>query len=119
MTVRIEAVLLETTRLEVLRDFYRDGLGLEEPDTLEEGQVGFQIGEVYFGIEQVDEPTKPSGTVSVWFKVDDAGKVYERLLTLGGSVKDAPAEADDEVIAAVWDPDGNAVGLLSEREPAE
>ena len=116
MTVRVEAVLIETTRLSEMRDFYRSGLELEQPDTIESDQIGFQIGEVYFGLEQVDEQSVPSRSMSLWFKVEDARAVYDRLIALGAASKDVPAEIEDEVIAAVFDPDGNAIGLLSDRK---
>ena len=115
MTIGVEAVLIETTRLTELAAFYREGFGLDEPDTMETDQVGFQIGETYFGIEEVDEQAPASSTMSLWFKVSDARAVYDRLLTLGAQPKDIPEEVDDEVIASVFDPDGNVIGLLSEK----
>jgi catechol-2,3-dioxygenase len=115
MTIGVEAVLIETTRLKELAEFYRNGFGFAEPDTLEADQVGFQIGEVYFGLEQVDEEVAASRRMSLWFKVADARAVYERLLSLGATSKDIPESVDDEVVAAVYDPDGNALGLMSDR----
>ena len=114
MTVRVEAVLIETTRLSELQEFYTKGFELEEPATEETDQVGFQIGDVYFGLEHVETNSEPSRTMSLWFKVEDAREVYERLITLGATPKDGPAEVDDEIIAAVFDPDGNTIGLISE-----
>ncbi len=114
MTVRVDAVLIETTRLSELQEFYVKGFELGEPATFESDQVGFQIGDVYFGLEMVDETSQPSRSMSLWFKVEDARKVYERLISLGATSKDAPAEVDDEIIAAVFDPDGNTIGLLSD-----
>lgn len=114
MPVHVDAVLLETSRMSVLSDFYRKGFELEEPDTAESDQMGFQIGDFYLGLEQVAETDPPSATMSIWFKVDDARTVYERLLQLGATSKAAPEEVEDEVIASVFDPDGNVIGLLSE-----
>jgi len=114
MPVRIDSVLIETTRIDEMMHFYRYGLGLDEPDTLDSDQIGFQIGDVYLGLEHVEEKTEPSRTISLWFKVEDARKVYDSLLTLGATPKDAPAEIDDEIVASVFDPDGNAIGLLSD-----
>ena len=116
MTIRVEAVLIETNRMSVLKDFYRNGFELDEPATTESDQIGFQIGDVYFGLEQVDAQPSKSQTISLWFKVIDARKVYDRLLTLGATPRDVPANVDDEVIAAVFDPDGNVIGLLSDRD---
>jgi predicted enzyme related to lactoylglutathione lyase len=114
MNVGIEALLIETTRVHELAEFYRSGFELPAPDTVAPDQVGFQIGDVYFGLEQVDDATVPSGTMSLWFKVEDARAVYDRLLTLGAKTKDAPEDVEDEVIASVFDPDGNVIGLLSD-----
>ena len=114
MTVRVDAVLIETTRLSELQVFYVKGFELDEPATFEADQVGFQIGDVYFGLEMVDEVSEPSRSMSLWFKVGDARDVYVRLISLGATSKDAPTEVDDEIIAAVFDPDGNTIGVLSD-----
>ena len=115
MAAQVEAVLIETTQLEQLKEFYKSGFELDEPDTSESDQVGFQIGSVYFGLEQVDEVTAASGAMSLWFKVDDASATYERLIECGARSKDAPSQIEDETIASVFDPDGNTIGLLSDR----
>jgi predicted enzyme related to lactoylglutathione lyase len=114
MTLRVEAVLIETTRLAELRDFYRRGFDLGEPATAEDDQVGFQIGDVYFGLEAVEERPEASRSMSLWLKIDDARAAYARLMELGATTKDEPAEVDDELIASVYDPDGNVIGLISE-----
>lgn len=114
MNIRIEAILIETTRLTELAEFYRAAFELEAPDPEDNEQVGFQIGEIYFGLERVEEPSAASKAMSLWIAVDDTRAVYDRLLTLGATTKSEPEEADGEVIASVYDPDGNVIGLLSE-----
>ena len=116
MNISVEAVLIETVQLAAMANFYRTGFELSEPDTEDNGQVGFQIGDVYFGLEQVEQSSAPSRAMSLWFKVEDARVVYERLLNLGAQTKDPPKDTDDEVIASVFDPDGNVIGLLSDRD---
>ena len=114
MEIEIEAILLETTRLDMLKEFYQKGFELDEPETSSSEQIGFQIGAVYFGLEQVEAQPDPSRTMSLWFRVKDAQSMYDKLISLGATMKDEPAEIDDEIVASVYDPDGNAIGLLSE-----
>jgi predicted enzyme related to lactoylglutathione lyase len=112
MSITISAVLIETTRLEELAEFYKAGFDLDSPDPEDEEQVGFQMGEVYFGLERVEETSVPSKAMSLWFTVEDTQAVYDRLLSLGAASKSEPEEVDGEIIASVFDPDGNVIGLL-------
>ena len=116
MALSIEAVLIETSRLDILKEFYRAGFDLDDPDTSDSEQVGFQIGDVYFGLERVEVLPSPSRTMSLWFKVDDAQAMFDRLIELGATPKDPPSDQDGEVIASVYDPDGNSIGLISDSD---
>jgi len=115
VALKIEAVLIETNNLTELAEFYRAGFELEAPETADADQLGFQIGDVYFGLEQVEDTTTPSVSMSLWFKVDDVQQTYDRLISLGAVAIDEPSEIDQEIIAKLHDPDGNTIGLLSDK----
>ena len=58
-----------------------------------------------------------STSVTLWFTVDDIQSTYERLIELGALDRYAPTRKPwGAVLAAVYDPDGNMVGL-SQRQP--
>jgi predicted enzyme related to lactoylglutathione lyase len=115
MGTRIEAAFIKTTRFAELVEFYQKGLELGEPQPGEAGQLGFQLGSVYFAIEQVFEHKEASRTVVLWFRVDDLDIFYERLLSLGAQILSPPLEIGSEIIAELLDPDGNAFGLIANR----
>lgn len=59
--VSLETAIIFTRNMELLARFYRDGLALGEMHR-SPGHIGFQIGPVYLGFDQVDEV---SGTGAV------------------------------------------------------
>jgi uncharacterized glyoxalase superfamily protein PhnB len=76
-----------------------------------------QVGPVYFGFDQVEELAVASPNVTLWFTVDDIQATYQRLLALGAQERYPPTEKPwGAVLAAVYDLDGNMVGL-SQRQP--
>jgi hypothetical protein len=50
----IDTAIVFTTRMQELADFYRQGLDLPEPNQ-SPGHLGFQVGSVYLGFDQVEE----------------------------------------------------------------
>ena len=115
MNTRIEAVFLQTTRLSALAEFYQAGFELKEPQPGDEGQLGFQLGEVYFALEQVSAYAPPPGAIIIWFRVENVIVVYNQLLKLGAKVKSPPLKMESEIVASVFDPDGNAIGLIGNQ----
>jgi predicted enzyme related to lactoylglutathione lyase len=115
MVTRIEAVFIKTTRLAELAVFYQNGFDLPDPQSGDTGQLGFQVGSVYFSLEQVSEHKEPPGAITLWFWVDDFDAVYNRLLSLGAEMISPPFETGSEIIAELLDPHGNAFGLIATR----
>jgi lactoylglutathione lyase len=111
LSARIDTVIVCTGQLEALGDFYRQGLGLKEPERLPR-HLGFQLEGVYLGFDQVDERAPGHGAVSFWVRVDDLDATFARLVALGGTPDLEPVEKPwGDRIAAVIDPDGNRLGL--------
>lgn len=96
--------------MESLARFYQDGLALGEMQRSPE-HIGFQVGPIYLGFDQVDE-VSGTGAVTLWMTVDDIEATFEYLIDLGALVKYEPTrKLWGGYLAAVYDPDGNLIGL--------
>lgn len=81
--------------------------------------VGFATKNLSLFIQRSAEGQKPGvGGVRPHFCVDNVEKAYEELLKKGALSRLAPQEIDNEWIAAVDDPEGNPLGLLSYKDPS-
>lgn len=114
---RLDAVLFASPNPEALAEFYQRGFELEPPKWHGEDHLGLNLSNTYLGFDRTNE-TAPSssGSVSVWFRVSDIEATFARLVRLGATVKYAPTteESPGEILAMLYDPDGNSVGLISE-----
>ena len=80
---RLETVIIFAEQMEKLAAFYAEGLEIGPFEELPKHR-GCQIGPVYFGFDQVEEPAQQNRSgVTIWFTVDDLNTTYERLLRLG------------------------------------
>jgi predicted enzyme related to lactoylglutathione lyase len=113
--VSLETVILFSADIERLAEFYREGLGIG-PFEQAHRHLGCRVGHVYLGFDQVDD----SGTESVsalrgptcWFTVTDIQGTFDRLVTLGASVRTPPTEKPwGAFLASLVDPDGNVFGI--------
>ena len=113
---RLDAVLFASPNPEALAEFYQQGFELEPPKWHGKDHLGLDLSNTYLGFDRMKEtaPTS-SGAVSIWFKVQDIEATFARLVRLGTKVKYAPTkeESPGEILAMVYDPDGNSVGLIS------
>ena len=109
----LDTVIIYTTRMKELADFYRQGLQLEAPTPYGDDHLGFQLPGVYLGFDLVDEARSlHQGAVSLWFRVDDIEETFQRLRAMGAKVRFPPTKKPwGDTLAAVLDPDGNIVGL--------
>ena len=106
----LETAIIFTGRMEELARFYQEGLELggfhRSPRHL-----GVQVGPVYLGFDQVEQ-VPGGGCVTLWFTVDDLQGTYERLVLMGAGVVYPPSRKPwGAYLAAVYDPDGNMIGL--------
>lgn len=116
-TSYLSSVIIYTTDMRALADFYRRALDLGDPDTAVHNHIGFWLGENYLGFEPVAEITANPGGPTVWFGVEDAGAALARFVAAGARPEMAPARQDwGDVHATVRDPDGNLVGLIQRSE---
>jgi predicted enzyme related to lactoylglutathione lyase len=113
----LETAIIFTGRMEELARFYQEGLELGEFERSAR-HIGMQAGPVYLGFDQVEE-VRAGGGVTLWFTVDDLRSTYERLVLMGAGVVYPPSrKAWGAYLAAVYDPDGNMLGL-SQRGGAD
>jgi predicted enzyme related to lactoylglutathione lyase len=113
----LETIIIFTERMEELAGFYREALQLGSWER-SPGHLGQRVGPVYFGFDQVDGVGPGSGAgATLWFTVDDIQATYERLAAMGAEVRYPPAQKPwGALLAAVYDPDGNMLGL-AQRQP--
>ncbi len=111
-------IIIFTKQMEELAEFYQKGLGLGDPSFQKEDHIGYQIGETYFGFDQVDEVKgSPPSSVTLWFTVDDLESTFDKFLKLSAEVHFKPTKKPwGSTIAAVIDLDGNIVGLEQRRK---
>jgi uncharacterized glyoxalase superfamily protein PhnB len=112
----VDTVMIFTTRMHELVDFYRRGFDLADPVGHSDNHLGLQIGELYLGFDQVEEAWKSPGAVSLWFRVDDLEATFNRLVEMGAEVRYGPTRKPfGDHLASVYDPDGNLLGI-SQRQ---
>jgi len=115
----LETVIIFTTRMKELSDFYSQGLNIgpyqESPQHL-----GCHVGSVYFGFDQVhDEAAEAQSKFgpTFWFTVDDIRAHFDRLVELGATVRYPPTEKPHVgYLASLEDPDGNIFGIAQRRD---
>ena len=115
MNAAIDTAIVFTTRMQELADFYATGLGLADPNR-SPGHIGYQVGSVYLGFDQVDEGNDEESAVTLWFRVDDIDATYGTFVELGAASVYPPVDKPwGDRLAAVLDPDGNRIGLSQRR----
>lgn len=111
--VALDTVIICTTRMRELAEFYKLGFELQEPEPQGDNHLGFQLPGVYLGFDNVEEDQfLHPGATSLWFRVNDITETFERLKSVGARVKYPPTKKPwGDTLAAVFDPDGNIVGI--------
>ncbi len=111
MNAAIDTAIVFTDRMRELADFYASALELTAPSELP-GHIGYQVGQVYLGFDQVDQSNRDESAVTLWFRVDDLDAVFARFEAMGAAVVYPPVDKPwGDRLAAVLDPDGNRIGL--------
>jgi predicted enzyme related to lactoylglutathione lyase len=113
----LETVIIFTEHMDELASFYQEALEIG-PYEHSPGHLGCRVGPVYFGFDQVEggESSRHMGA-TLWFTVDDIEDTFNRLVNMGAKVKYPPTEKPwGAVLAAVYDQDGNLLGLSQRKE---
>jgi catechol 2,3-dioxygenase-like lactoylglutathione lyase family enzyme len=114
MVTAIRAIVHSSPSRADLVRFYREGLGLGDPDHLH-GEELFQVGDLHLGVNSGDSRLRgPVPRVSITFVVDDLDEQVAHLKSLGIPFDLEPTQDSNGTRRAVCrDPDGNLVTLLS------
>jgi predicted enzyme related to lactoylglutathione lyase len=109
----LQTIIINTTHMKTLADFYGQGFEFGPTSVTGEDHLGWDLPNLYLGFDQVAEkPAAYPGAISLWFEVDDLDAVFNRFVEMGAKIKHKPAiKSWGATLAAVFDPDGNVVGL--------
>ena len=111
----VDTVIIFTTDNRELATFYEAALDLGAPREFGEAHLGFQIGDLYLGFDRV-EKAGPNDAVTLWFRVDDIDKTFDRCVELGADVRYPPeTKPFGDTVAALIDPHGNHFGLSQRK----
>jgi len=110
---KLHTVIIQTTQMQKLADFYQQGLNLDPPAVVHNDHLGFPAPNIYLGFDLVEQISgSPPGAISLWFEVDNLQTTFDRFVAMGARVKYAPTQKPwGATLAAIFDPDGNVVGL--------
>ncbi len=109
----LRTTIYKVTDIAKAKAWYSNAFGVD-PYFDEPFYVGFNVGGYELGLHPDETPAsaKTAGAVTYW-SVDDAIKSYQRLLELGATEFEKPADVGgDIVVAAVKDPWGNVVEVI-------
>lgn len=104
--------------LEAAKQWYSEFLGMN-PYFEVPGYIEFRIGDCQHELGVIDSRYAPAGSASgpagavVYWHVDDVTATFERLLSLGAKVHQAPTKRGEGfVTASVVYPFGNILGIM-------
>jgi predicted enzyme related to lactoylglutathione lyase len=109
--------------LAAARNWYTELLGIEpyfvRPEVGPPAYLEFRIGDYQHELGLIDRRYSPHGSTAgpagavVFWHVDDLAAAYERLLSMGATVNEAPVERGAGfATASVVDPFGNILGVM-------
>lgn len=111
--VGCDTIIIFTSRMTELAEFYRRGLDLPEPSPHGPSHLGFRLENLYFGFDQVDDDSVGGVGVTPWFAVPDLDAAFRRFVAAGAVVRYPPTlKPMGDTLASLHDPDGNVFGLV-------
>lgn len=113
----IMQILVPVTDVDRAAAFYEDVLGLPLLFRYP-GNAFFDAHGVRIYLATPSEPGY-AGPATLYFRVDDVGATFDRLVARGATVREAPEIAHRDAAYDLWlafvsDPDGNNIGLMRE-----
>ena len=119
---RVAQIAIIVRDLERAKRFYGDQLGLQWLFDAPPGLSFYQCGETRLMLTPPEGP-ETAGISIVYYQVDDIETAHRTLADQGIAFERAPhviarLGANDLWLAICRDPDGNMVGLMSERAAA-
>lgn len=109
----VRAVVVFADEPRALADWYLRAVDAKEVFS-SPGFIGLSLGRATLFVQKTGEGHRPGmGGVRPHFTVPDCAEAFERLVTAGATPILHPADAGEELVAAVQDPAGNPLGLLA------
>jgi catechol 2,3-dioxygenase-like lactoylglutathione lyase family enzyme len=114
MVTAVGAIVQATNQRAELVRFYREALGLGDPDAVG-GHQYFLVGDIHLGIDSGDPRVRgPLPRTGVYFVVDDLEAQVAHMKEQGVAFDVEPVEENwGARVAVCRDPDGNFVTLMS------
>ncbi|MHB8420717.1 MAG: VOC family protein [Myxococcales bacterium] len=113
MITAVGAIVHATHQRNELVRFYREKLGLGDPDHTR-GQQFFRLGALRLGIEGADARLRgPLPRTGLYFVVDDLDAQVTHMKSLGVPFEVEPHDSGGTRLAVCRDPDGNFVTLMA------
>lgn len=111
----LRTAIYKVSDLAMAKAWYADAFGVA-PYFDEAFYVGFNIRGYELGLHPADVPLK-SDNVSTYWGVKDIQKEFDRFISMGASLHEAPQNVGGQImIASVKDPWGNVIGLIYNPE---
>jgi uncharacterized glyoxalase superfamily protein PhnB len=118
MPPSVDTAIIFSANMVELAAFYQEAFDLDDPHE-QDRHRGFQLDGFYLGIDQDEGATPAPSSVTLWFRVEELEATFERMVDLGAEVRYPPTDTPwGDRLAAVFDPDGNMVGL-AHQAPAD
>lgn len=113
----LRTVMYKVSDLKKAKDWYSKAFQ-SEPYFDEVFYVGFNIGGYELGLHPEETPVKEKAeSVMAYWGVENIEEEYQRLVSLGATVHQAPQNVGGEIVVAeVKDPWGNILGLIYNPE---
>lgn len=113
----LRTAVYKVSDLEKAKDWYSRAFQ-SKPYFDEVFYVGFNIAGYELGLHPEDKPMQEKAeSVMTYWGVENIEKEYQRLLSLGATVHQAPQNVGGEIVVAeVKDPWGNILGLIFNPE---
>lgn len=115
----LRTVIYRVPDLEAAKEWYSEAFNTE-PYFDEPFYIGFNIGGYELGLmpmDGADASARPTDRVTAYWGVEDIDKAYRAMLAMDAAPCEAPQNVGGEVVvASVFDPWGNAIGLIYNPE---
>lgn len=112
MRARLEALFIAADEPDRTATFLADALDTTSEATDDGQQLITGLGP-FVVLEQAAKD-EPSGTVTLWLRVDDAAALHDRLVAAGAESVAAPERVATETVAALRTQHGLRLGFISD-----
>jgi len=114
--LKLSTIMIGTTRLQVLADFYEKVIGRPaDMSDSEEGFFGWRFEGTSLAVfthSEMGGDTKDPGRLMINYGTEQVKEEFERIKNLGGVVIHEPYQMGENWVATLADPNGNYFQLI-------